>query len=52
MVQLEQFEPTALVSTEADPNVEVNGTKHTLMPCVFFNLFAILSNFFQVSTQY
>lgn len=24
MVQLEQYEPTAVVSTEADPNVEVN----------------------------
>lgn len=43
MVQLEQYEPTALASTEADPNVEVNVTKQILMPCVFSSWFATLN---------
>lgn len=38
MVQLEQYEPTALPTTEADPNMEVNITKHNLMTCVFLFL--------------
>lgn len=41
MVQLEQFEPTPVVSVETEPNVEVNITKHTLMICdfIFFDRF-------------
>lgn len=49
MVQLEQYEPTPLVSAETEPNVEVNMTKHTLLICDFFNWFAIILNFFSGS---
>lgn len=48
MVQLEQYEPTPLVSAETEPNVEVNMTKHALMICDFFSGFAVIFNFFQV----
>lgn len=50
MVQLEQYEPTALVLTDADPNVEVNIAKHCALCflllvcyiCYSFQLFSTL----------